>query len=517
MAVVAIYTRISVDPTGDQSSTVRQEEACRAYALARGWRVSAVYEDVNTSAYEAGVHRPAFEALRAALPAVDGVLVWRVDRLFRRPLDFELFWLECEQTSTFLTSATEPIDTTTDIGVAIVRILVTFAQLESVAKSERLKLAHRQRAQLGDFGRHSAYGHTEGYAAVQPDEAALLREAAMRCLEGEPLDHVVSDFNDRGLRTRVGAYWREKSLRTLLLAPRLAGDHHYMGELLVADRFPAILDRETCDALRDRLVAVGIKPRPRGQPSLLRGWLICGICGSRFTSGGTIYKCSSASCNNTILLRAMDGWAMHHVVWRTQLAAEFDPATEMLDPPPMTRQRWRALNTSLRRDALAAVLTNVVVTVRTSKSKWGTERLRPTWRIDPPGVPEFEWVARSDLRDALESGQWVRTKDASSLCGLTVPRSKLLIASGAMPTMRFGRHLVMDRQAALFAAQHPPVIGRSPRRLASQVRAAHNRGSAVADIALAGCGNSLDRCSRLVGGSKRLSGCVAARIRSWRC
>ena len=47
---VGIYTRISSDRTGQQTATTRQEEACRAFARLRGWRVEGVYEDVDVSA-----------------------------------------------------------------------------------------------------------------------------------------------------------------------------------------------------------------------------------------------------------------------------------------------------------------------------------------------------------------------------------------------------------------------------------------------------------------------------------
>src|SRR5205807_7381337 len=118
---VAIYTRISEADPEEQTATQRQERSCRAYAEARGWEVVHVYEDVDRSAYR-NVQRPAYESLVNALDRrlLDGVVVWRLDRLVRQPRTFESFWQSCESAGAFLTSVTEPVDSSNELGLAIV-------------------------------------------------------------------------------------------------------------------------------------------------------------------------------------------------------------------------------------------------------------------------------------------------------------------------------------------------------------------------------------------------------------
>ena len=146
---IGIYTRLSHDATGEQTATARQERACRAFADLRGWTVAEVFEDVDVSAYKTGVVRPAYERLPCPgdqSGAIGGVLVWKLDRLVRRPAEFERFWSACEDRGAIVASATEPIDTSHELGLAIVRILVTFASLESATQSLRLKAKHRARS-----------------------------------------------------------------------------------------------------------------------------------------------------------------------------------------------------------------------------------------------------------------------------------------------------------------------------------------------------------------------------------
>ena len=89
--VIAIYTRVSQEDSEEPASTRRQERACRGLAESKGWEVAGVWEDVDVSAYEKGVRRPAFEDLMTAVAGgrVNGVLVWKLDRLVRRSADFE--------------------------------------------------------------------------------------------------------------------------------------------------------------------------------------------------------------------------------------------------------------------------------------------------------------------------------------------------------------------------------------------------------------------------------------------
>ena len=86
---VAVYTRLSHDPTGEQTATARQEAACRAFAEARGWEVIEVFEDADFSAYQPSVVRPRYERLIEGIRdgRFDGVGV--VDIILAQPVTAE--------------------------------------------------------------------------------------------------------------------------------------------------------------------------------------------------------------------------------------------------------------------------------------------------------------------------------------------------------------------------------------------------------------------------------------------
>ena len=283
MTAVAIYTRLSHDATGEQTATHRQRVACEAFAALRGWRVVRVFEDVDLSAYQRSVVRPAYEEMLLAVRAkrIDGILAWKLDRFVRRSADFERLWETCDRSGAFLTSAMEPIDTSTDLGLALVRVLVAFASLESATTGVRLRAKFREQAEEGTPHRTAAaYGIKKGWKELEPEQADRLREAATRVLAGEGIRRIVLEWNERGVPTLTGARWSHQALRGMLLQPRLASLLQHNGEVLGKGNWPAIID----EATHERLKALLTDPKRRnvrggGMPHLLSGVLRCGVCG----------------------------------------------------------------------------------------------------------------------------------------------------------------------------------------------------------------------------------------------
>lgn len=301
MTVVAVYTRLSLDLThGAQTATSRQEAACRSFARARDWEVGAVFEDVDRSAADPKVERPAFEAMLVDVASgrFDGVLVWKMDRLVRRPSQFEVTWEHVERAGAFLASATEPVDTSNPLGLAVVRMLVTFASLETATQALRLRAKFKERADLGlPHGRRRAFGLSDDWTTLNRDEADLIREAAERVLSGASVLSIAKDWNRRGLRAPAGGPWTSGSLARVLRSTRVSGRRSHNGIDVAPGVWPAVLDSATSQRVR----TVMVNPRHRRpidpDDDLLFGLLICSRCHRRLRGrqqGGRpkrIYRC----------------------------------------------------------------------------------------------------------------------------------------------------------------------------------------------------------------------------------
>ena len=84
----ALYLRQSRDFTGEEHGVTRQREDSEALAKRRGWTVSVIHTDNDTSA--AGKkRRPGFEALMTDIESgrITAVIAWSLDRLTRNARD----------------------------------------------------------------------------------------------------------------------------------------------------------------------------------------------------------------------------------------------------------------------------------------------------------------------------------------------------------------------------------------------------------------------------------------------
>jgi site-specific DNA recombinase len=346
---LAIYVRISKDPEGNSTSPARQEHDCRAFAKLHGYEVAKVYGDTDLSAYT-GIDRPGYEELMADLEAgiVEGVLVWRLDRLTRNFDDLQRIWRLINGRGVTLLSVHDSIDTSTASGTLMLRTLVAIAEYESAGISLRTRRAKAEAARNGQPNRGGmrAFGYEADKHTVIPEEAAAIREAAERILAGQSLRSVANDFNRRGIRTPRGKTWLPGTLAGMLISPRLAGLRAYKGEIVGPAVWPAILTREQ----HERLVALRKDPTrrwvPRGRhpQHLLAGLVECGRCGdkaprmvNRPEDGRDYYMCRKpplgrVGCGALVSGRQLD----ELVVQRMFVALDSEEFTEALKGPRPT-------------------------------------------------------------------------------------------------------------------------------------------------------------------------------------
>jgi DNA invertase Pin-like site-specific DNA recombinase len=287
----AIYARLSDDREGQSTGIDRQVEACRSFAASRGWDVVAEYRDSDLSAFR-NVRRPAFEELLGELEHLDVILVWKLDRFVRRFLEFARVWPRLQEQDVALTSATEPIDTSSPIGRILLLILVGFAEMESENISIRQRAKHDELRRQGrpSGGGSRPFGLTADWSAVVPAEADMIRLAAERIIAGESIGSVAKDW------TAAGYPIQSRELRRLLEQERLVGRRR--GQTLDTRSIPAILPDEQYKALSVALLGRrSFAGRTPARSHLLSGFLYCADCDERMKihahKAGPRYRCMS--------------------------------------------------------------------------------------------------------------------------------------------------------------------------------------------------------------------------------
>ena len=152
---IAVYTRKSNDEnlTGEVTSLDSQKAACRAYIniqKEKGWRE---YPEAFDDPAESGksLKRPAMKRLLQSIQEgkVNGVIVYKLDRLTRNSRDFHMLIELFEERNVAFVSATESIDTKSPQGRLMTAIMVQFAQYDREMDVERSKDFHLARARKG--------------------------------------------------------------------------------------------------------------------------------------------------------------------------------------------------------------------------------------------------------------------------------------------------------------------------------------------------------------------------------
>lgn len=299
-----IYTRLSRDRDGTQTATARQEADCRELAAREGWEVAAVYEDSDLSGSKRGVIRPDYERMLDDIRSgrINRIVVWKLDRLSRQPGQFEAIIDVCERVGAHVHSVHETADMTSPAGLAMMRVGMAFAAMETDTMSLRIR---RQKAEAADAGLPNggglrAFGHTANKREVVEFEADLVRDAAARIIAGESLSSIVRLWASEGVLTTRGNTWTVTTLRKMFSSPRLYGARVHQGRAIDSDVIPEIIERSTWEAVRAVLDAqrLGRGSFVRRPSRALSGIATCARCGMRMrvnyrTTRQVLYRCEA--------------------------------------------------------------------------------------------------------------------------------------------------------------------------------------------------------------------------------
>lgn len=278
---VAIYIRVSTEEQAQKGYSIDdQKERLIAYCQSQGWADYTLYIDDGYTG--TNLNRSALKRLIRNIEEgkIQMVIVYKLDRLGRKQLDV-LHLLEevFEKNNVTFKSATEPFDTSTPLGKAILGILAVFAQLERDMIIERTTAGRRQRVSQGLwYGGPIPFGYTWNKEAQQleinPEEARIVQEIYRQYLQGKSRS-AIADWAASRTKARV---FDHNIIRDILRRPIYIGKLVNNGTL-VEGRHEAIIDPDTWYAVQrewDR--------RSEGLPPvgeyLLTGLLECGVCGS---------------------------------------------------------------------------------------------------------------------------------------------------------------------------------------------------------------------------------------------
>lgn len=317
---VAIYLRISQDPTGQAAGVTRQREDCLELVAQQGWTVFETYTDNDTSAYK---KRPGYDRLLDDIRSgqIDAVVAWHPDRLYRQLKDLEGLIDAIESQNVILrTVRAGELDLSTPTGRMLARILGSVAMAEGEVKSDRWKRSWRQGREAGRVVGSGTrmFGYTQSCPEgckvehvhetedmrIIDHEAAVAKVMAAKIREGGSILGVCRWLDQNGIKATRGSAWTPQSVKRYLTNPKIAGystishleangvdeetgkkKYKRVFEIVAEGAWQPILDRDTFEVVRAMLTARTRAHIPR--KALLLDLIYCGTCGHRLiTSAG---------------------------------------------------------------------------------------------------------------------------------------------------------------------------------------------------------------------------------------
>lgn len=300
-----IYTRISSDRTGEGAGVDRQKTECEQYAKANNLTILDTYTDNDISAYS-GAPRPAFNAMVERLEAGegDGIIVWHLDRLYRRNRDLELIVNIVESRKlTIRTVTAGDIDLNTASGLMMARVIGSMANYEVDHQRERIKASHVDRAKRGTWrGGPIPIGFKsagKGVLEINEEEANDIRFMFDSILNGDSLHSISRRMNEPYRMSRPnGKPWTNIAIRHVVKSPAQGGLSKIGEGEYVQAQWDGIVSPEKWHAAQ----AILSDPTRRTNQGVERRWqgsgvYLCGSCGSKMrakiTHGTNYYSCTT--------------------------------------------------------------------------------------------------------------------------------------------------------------------------------------------------------------------------------
>ena len=279
----AIYTRISRDRDGQALGVARQEKICRGIAASLKADVVEVFTDNDVSATSTR-KRPEFERLLDWISdgRLDVVIALDSDRLLRKLGDIARVFELTEKHGVRVVYEHGGFDPRTSEGMFEASIRTTIDAEEVRKIKKRVKRKNRELAEAGKAvsgGGARPFGFEDDRRTHRSEEAAVVRELAIRLLAGETIRGLCNDLNRRGITTTPGGAWTPQTLKRLMLSARIAGLIEHEGEIYGAKDWEAIISRDDLVSLRAKLNDPKRLTRHTSSEYLLTGGFArCGLC-----------------------------------------------------------------------------------------------------------------------------------------------------------------------------------------------------------------------------------------------
>lgn len=217
------YVRVSTEGQIEKYGIDAQKKDIRDYAAKNGYNILEWFVDEGVSGVTDPVDRPAFGKLVfevAENPPIEAVIVAATDRIARGEVQYWTAYGLLQDRGVELVSTKEDFQSMGAFAPLIRSILVSLGAIERMNIKTRTMAGRRIKAYSGGYcGGNTPYGYVssgDGTMAVDPDEAAVVREIFRMKGEGCSLRRISDLLRIRGVVTRSGGDFSPSTIKSIL-------------------------------------------------------------------------------------------------------------------------------------------------------------------------------------------------------------------------------------------------------------------------------------------------------------
>lgn len=300
---VAIYTRVSTKHQVDKDSLgVQQRELIEFSRHILNIDDYVVFEDAGYSATT--IERPRYQDMlhRIKKGEFSHLLVWKIDRISRNLMDFVYMYNQLEAHNVIFISKMERFDTSNAIGIAMLRLIMVFAELESQMTSERVSAVLLSRAEQGLWnGGKIPYGYEydkqSNTFCINKEEANVIRYVFDAYEVLKSCDPIARRLNEKAIKTKEGCNWAYGTIRNVIKNPFYTGKLVYnqnpttkqtssVAPTIISHHHPSIIAQdkyEVCNSIMQNQAYNSKRSTHQAvYCHVFSGLIYCSICGNIF-------------------------------------------------------------------------------------------------------------------------------------------------------------------------------------------------------------------------------------------
>lgn len=290
---VGIYIRVSTEEQAREGYSISaQKHKLKSFCIAQDWDVADIYVDEGISAKN--MERPELKRMLKdiQMSKIDCVLVYRLDRLTRSVFDlYKLLEIFDEHDCKFK-SATEVYDTTTAMGRMFITIVAALAQWERENTGERISFGYAEKVRKGKYALNfRPFGYDldlkTSELSINEKEASSVRLIYKKYIDGYGAGKIAKYLNDKGITTRDGNQWNDKTTMAILKNPLYVGSIRWR-DFTANGRHEAIVSKEqfelTQQIIEERRAS---NPRRISSQYIFSGKIKCPSCGNSMSGSYT--------------------------------------------------------------------------------------------------------------------------------------------------------------------------------------------------------------------------------------